>query len=226
MNNLPDNENLVLRVVIADDHALVRGGMALLVQTVEENVEIYEASDLPNVISILSQDITIDLMLLDLSMPGIGGLAGIKDIVDTWPDVPIIIVSVTEDIDVIEDALSIGVMGYIPKSSTPDITNSAIKLVLSGGIYIPPHVLRLSMPTPRSLNDTNPSKLRIPASIKLTTRQMEVLELVSQGMSNRAIGDDLGLSENTIKMHISKLFKILKVENRTEAVAKYSGNLL
>jgi DNA-binding NarL/FixJ family response regulator len=131
------------------------------------------------------------------------------------------VISVTEDPNVIRQVLSLGVMGYIPKTSTADITNSAIRLVLSGGIYMPPHMLK-------SISNKDFEKMSTHQQAKktlqtgLTGRQLEVLELVSVGLSNKAIGKELGLAENTVKMHASRLYKTLGVENRTEAVAKLS----
>jgi len=138
---MTNEKNPSLRILIADDHALVRGGFALLVQSIEDNVEVIEANGLEEVESILSVDHEVDLLLLDLSMPGMNGLESIEYICNKWPEVPIIIVSVTEDLNTIRQVLALGVMGYIPKTSTPKITNSAIRLVLSGGIYMPPNLL-------------------------------------------------------------------------------------
>ena len=218
---MPDIQNSVLRILIADDHALFRGGLALLVQSVEENVEVLEANGLEDVVSILSNDNEIDLLLLDLTMPGMEGIQSVQEICNKWPEIPIIVVSVTEDLDVIRQVLSLGVMGYIPKTSTPDITNSAIKLVLSGGIYMPPHMLR-SNPNDDAAIVSTSQQAEKPLHTGLTQRQLEVLELVAVGMSNKAIGKELGLAENTVKMHTSRLYKTLGVENRTEAVARLS----
>lgn len=205
-----------LRIVVADDHALVRGGLTLLIDIAKPGAEIFEANSLDKVSEHLSQS-SIDLMLLDLMMPGMDGIQGIKSLSKNWPSIPIIIVSVTEDAHTISQSISAGAMGYIPKTSEPNVTISAIRLVLDGGVYIPPHVLNQRV----NQHDDANSKTKRGGSI-LSRRQLEVLELIQSGKSNKDIGAELGLSTGTIKMHVSGIFKKLKVSNRTEAVAIYS----
>jgi two-component system nitrate/nitrite response regulator NarL len=167
---------------------------------------------------LLSQSPSVDLMLLDLMMPGMQGIDGIRFLTSEWPGVPIIIISVTEDASTIRQALAAGAMGYIPKSSEPNVTISAMKLVLDGGVYIPPHVLKQSNhPNNDNYRSTGGSEKGI-----VSRRQLEVLRLIQSGKSNNAIAEELGLSTGTVKMHVSGIFKKLKVSNRTEAVAIYS----
>lgn len=212
-----------LRIVVADDHALVRGGLALLIEMATPNVEIIEANSFGQVVEILSQQKMIDLMLLDLMMPGMENEKDISTICRSWPSIPIIIVSVNEDIDTIRKALAAGAMGYIPKTSSPDVTISAIQLVLAGGIYVPPHILQQSANL--SVSSTPKSEIQAEAAqiTALSRRQLEVLDLIVSGKSNQTIADELGLTTPTIKMHVSGIFKKLDVKNRTEAVAKYSS---
>ena len=210
-----------LRIVIADDHALVRGGLALLIDMVAPGTEVLQAGNLEQVTDILSQKTPVSLLLLDLLMPGMQGEAGIRSIADSWPDIPIVIVSMKEDTDTIRRLLAAGAMGYIPKTSTPDIMVSAIRLVLDGGIYIPPHILHLNENPSGSVPD--PADYRLPADQgNLTRRQLQVLKLIKSGKSNQAIASELGLTTGTVKMHVSGIFKKLNVTNRTEAVAAYS----
>ncbi len=208
-----------LRMVIADDHALVRGGLKLLVEMASPRTEVIEANSFEQVTDILSEKGSVDLMLLDLMMPGMQGEAGIRAICHSWPDVPVIIVSVKESIGSIRQALAAGAMGYIPKTSSPDVTVSAIRLVLAGGIYVPPHVLRSD--TNHQSNSSNISQ-EPGQEIGLTRRQEEVLDLIVSGKSNKAIASELGLTTGTVKMHVSGIFKKLEVGSRTEAIAKYS----
>jgi DNA-binding NarL/FixJ family response regulator len=203
-----------LRIVVADDHALVRGGLTLLIEIAKPGAEVFEANSLDKVSEHLSQS-TIDLMLLDLMMPGMDGIHGIESLSNNWPGIPIIIVSVTEDAHTISQSISAGAMGYIPKTSEPNVTIGAIRLVLDGGVYIPPHVLNQGA----SQNDDGNAKR---GDGILSRRQLEVLKLIQSGKSNKDIGAELGLSTGTIKMHVSGIFKKLKVSNRTEAVAIYS----
>lgn len=214
------------RVVVADDHALVRGGLAQLVKLVEENVEIFETNDFGQTLEILSNTPMIDLLLLDLLMPGMEDQEGIDHICKKWPDIPVIVISAKENAAVIRNALSAGAMGYIPKTSSPEVMMSAIKLVLSGGVYVPPNILGAGLNSQGSFYGSD-SISTINSSIEvsynqLTDRQQEVLDLMAFGKSNKDIANNLGLTTGTVKMHISRIFKTLNVQNRTEAVAKFT----
>ncbi|MGY8907644.1 response regulator transcription factor [Candidatus Njordibacter sp. Uisw_039] len=205
-----------LRILIADDHALVRGGLALVVAMAAPDCKVFEANSYNQVIEVLSTQADIDLIMLDLNMPGMDVNTSLTSIRRQWPDVPIIVVSVRDDIDSIRTAMATGVSGYIPKSLPPNVTLSAIKLILEGGIYVPPHVLNFidDVAAPAQNLQPNPT-------VDLTRRQQDVLKLMQSGLSNQAIADQLGLTLPTIKMHVSALFKKLQVKNRTEAVAFY-----
>ena len=207
-----------LRIIIADDHALVRGGMALLIDMATPGAEVLQANSLEQVNEFLSETESVDLILLDLMMPGMQGEADIRSICSARPEVPIIIVSVKEDLRSIRSCLAAGAMGYIPKTSSPDVTVSAIQLVLAGGVYVPPHVLQLEAGSASNNDDTE----EMENSFGLTARQVEVLELVIAGKSNQVIGEELGLTTGTIKMHVSAIFKKLGVGSRTEAAMKFS----
>jgi DNA-binding NarL/FixJ family response regulator len=218
LSNENSHEQVRLNILVADDHALVRGGLTLLIHMAKPGSKVIEANSLDRARDILSQSPSVDLMLLDLMMPGMQGIDGIRFLTSEWPGVPIIIISVTEDASTIRQALAAGAMGYIPKSSEPNVTISAMKLVLDGGVYIPPHVLNQSTdPNNDNYRSTGGSEKGI-----LSRRQLEVLRLIQSGKSNNAIAEELGLSTGTVKMHVSGIFKKLKVSNRTEAVAIYS----
>jgi DNA-binding NarL/FixJ family response regulator len=217
----------VFRIVVADDHALVRGGLVQLVKLVEENVETVEANDFKQTLEFLKEGIPVDLLLLDLLMPGMSGMEGIKKICKDWPEVPVIVVSAREHVAAIRSALAAGAMGYIPKTSSPDVMMSAIKLVLSGGVYVPPHVLGASSSNDDSIQERAYAAESFGNSLEqgyaqLTPRQLEVLDLMALGKPNRDIANDLGLNVGTVKMHSSRIFKTLNVQNRTEAVAMYA----
>ncbi|MGI9228132.1 MAG: response regulator [Gammaproteobacteria bacterium] len=215
------------RIIVADDHALVRGGLVQLVMLVEENVEIFESNDFGQTLDLLSKGQAVGVLLLDLLMPGMEGVDGIVQICKQWPDVPVIVVSAKENIAAIRSALAAGAMGYIPKTSSPDVMMSAIKLVLSGGVYVPPHVLGTSSLSEERMQEQNITSEAFGLSAEqgyeqLTERQQEVLDLMALGKSNKDIADDLGLTTGTVKMHSSRIFKTLNVQNRTEAVAKFA----
>jgi DNA-binding NarL/FixJ family response regulator len=208
-----------LRVVVADDHALIRGGLALLIEMATPGAVVLEANNLSQVTEYLEQNESVDLLLLDLNMPGMRGVSDIKAMRNSSPGVPIIIVSVSEDLNSIRNALAAGAMGFIPKSSSPDVTVGAIQLVLAGGVYVPPHVLQLNL---SHVTDNNVVENKAEGKFGLTPRQIEVLEFLILGKSNQAIADELGLTTGTIKLHVSAIFTRLKVSSRTEAAMKFT----
>lgn len=204
---------------MADDHALIRGGLALLIEMATPGAVVLEANNLSQVTEYLEQNESVDLLLLDLNMPGMRGVSDIKAMRNSSPGVPIIIVSVSEDLNSIRNALAAGAMGFIPKSSSPDVTVGAIQLVLAGGVYVPPHVLQLNL---SHVTDNNVVENKAEGKFGLTPRQIEVLEFLILGKSNQAIADELGLTTGTIKLHVSAIFTRLKVSSRTEAAMKFT----
>jgi len=151
---------------------------------------------------------TLDLILLDLDMPGMGGLAVIETLLSIHPNTPIVMISANEDLKSINATLSLGAKGFIPKTTSAEVTLSALRLVLSGGTYLPPQLMHTSpSPTTPVAKDT-----------LLTTRQIEVLRLLQQGTQNKNIAFELGLSPSTVKVHIRRIFTALGARNRTEAV--------
>ena len=219
LNVTPDAGQSSLRIVLADDHALVRGGLALLIDMAAPGSEVLQANSFSQVSEQLSQKKAVDLVLLDLMMPGMDGEATIRALCQSSPDVPVVVISVKEDIGSIRSMLSAGAMGYIPKTSSPDVTVSAIRLVLAGGVYVPPHILNEG---PHSSSNDSALHGKVKQETDLTRRQIEVLEHIESGKSNKAIASEMGLTTGTVKMHVSAIFKKLGVANRTEAVNKFS----
>ena len=210
--------NVKHSIVIADDHALVRGGLALIAKMAVKEAVIFQTNSFDETINTITETPSIDLLLLDLMMPGMDADNSIKAICKQFPDIPIVVISVKEDFNSIQRCIAAGAAGYIPKTSPPNITISAIQLVLSGGIYVPPHILRPQQSEPLdSIQSSEQGALD-----SLTQRQKDVLGQIVLGKSNQAIADDLGLTVPTIKMHVPAIFKKFQVKNRTEAVAKYS----
>ena len=201
MKNIEDSR-LKYKIVIADDHALVRGGLELVVKMAVPNTEIFQANSFDETINVLNENFSIDLVLLDLMMPGMWK-DSIQSITKKFPDVPIVIVSVKEDFESIHNSISLGASGFIPKTSAPEVTISAIQLVLAGGVYIPPHVLKPQTDT----TEFNETSNNYDSINRLSKRQKQVLDLISLGKSNQNIADDLDLTIPTIKMHVSAILK-------------------
>ena len=175
------------QIVIADDHALVRGGLELVVKMAVPNADIFQTNSFEDTIKILSENSSIDLLLLDLMMPGMDGEKSIINISNIYPGVPIVIVSVKEDFDSIHMAISSGASGYIPKTSLPEVTISAINLVLAGGVYIPPHVLKSRIGT--NTDSSSPESNIINKPKILSKRQEEVINLIKIGkLSAKLLG--------------------------------------
>ena len=200
----------------------------MVVKMAYGDAEVLESNDYEETLRYLSDDTSIDLLLMDLMMPGVHGLDGVAHICTTYPEVPVAVISVKEDIETIRDALNTGAIGYIPKTSSPSVTTSAIQLMLAGGIYIPPHVLNQEAEAEANTDSgQSPAAAQEPITLNskmlgVTPRQKEVLDLLVRGKPNKEIAALLGLSPGTVKMHTSRIFKQLDVSNRTEAVAKYT----
>lgn len=217
-----DHAEAPLRIALADDHALVRGRLALMMRVIDSSAQIYEAGDFDALCEILDKGRS-DLLLLDLMMPGVGDTEGVEKLCARYADLPVVVVSMKDDVRTICSALRAGPMGYVPKTLQPSVTLNALRLVLSGGVYIPPHALGLMIDTPESDPAPNPpGDEELQDDPALTKRQREIMELVARGLSNKAIAEELGLAAGTVKMHTSRIFRQLGVENRTMAVARLS----
>jgi DNA-binding NarL/FixJ family response regulator len=169
----------------------------------------------------------IDLAVIDLNMPGADGQAHVDEIRRRHPAVPVIVLSGYEDPAIMRSALERGVLGFIPKAYSPEVMLSAVRLVLAGGVYVPPMMLPAVPPgivagvpgeaSQRASAAASAQTLEHLRNV-LTERQVEVLQLLSQGKPNKLIGRALGISEGTVKIHLAAIFRALNVRNRTEAV--------
>jgi DNA-binding NarL/FixJ family response regulator len=211
-----------MKILLVDDHALFREGIALLLRRLTDTLEIVEAANCGDAFRLIDD---VDLVLMDLGLPGVSGLDGIAALRDRRPDIPIVALSSSDDKETVLKALDLGAMGFIPKSSSSDVMIGAIKLVLSKGIYLPPAVFLGERYLARSHNGAvlkadpggGPHTVT-PAELGLTERQSEVLYLILQGKSAKIISRELGLSTNTVKSHTSAVLRALKVTTRTQAV--------
>ncbi len=193
-------------IAIADDHPLMRAALASSLAACTPGVRFVEASDVTSTMSVVSGDPAPDLLLMDLHMPGADGLAGVRSVRTVAPHVPVAVVSAEDDRHVVAQLLALGVSGFIPKTDSPGVVASAVRLILAGGTYVPPHLLRGDTAAP------------VATSSGLTARQTDVVRLLARGLSNKAIARELGVSEGTVKVHLLAVFRVLDVRNRTAAV--------
>lgn len=207
-----------MKLVIADDHTLFRNGLALLLKTQVPDCEALEGDSVDAALAQVAATPDVQLVLLDLNMPGMDGVEGIRRFVSRHPDVPVVVLTGAEAPQQIQQALGAGASGFIPKSSTPAVMLSAIRLVLAGGTYIPPQMLAGAPPLPSSTSGHAGGRERICSM--LTERQMQVLRLMGQGKPNKLICRELEIEAGTVKAHIASIFRALDVVNRTEAVMR------
>lgn len=208
-----------MRVLIADDHSLFRQGCKLLLQEIDPKVDIVEAGDFEEAQAALSGKVSYDLVLLDLRMPGMAELEGIRRLRNMIPTAPLVILSALDDPYYAQKAMEYGAAGYIPKSSNHSVIASALKLILAGGSYVPPSLMNAPTNAPKSDTPRRPGSDLYEAVEKvLTPRQMDVMRLLAKGESNRGIAEALGLSEGTVKVHVAAILKALNAANRTQAV--------
>ena len=210
---------LDMKCLITDDHALIREGIRHLLEEEFDEITVLETGNGHDVMAIIDQHPDTAFILLDFYMPGIDGLVLLKMITDSVPDIPVIVVSATENSILMRKVLDAGASGFIPKSSTNEVIINAIHLVLSGGIYVPPVVV--SANTAQSEDSAAAGNINVNpkrAIALLTDRQKEVLKLIAQGKTNKDIAQFLDLSANTVKVHVTAVLQILHVTNRTEAV--------
>lgn len=207
-------DNPQMKLLIVDDHAILREGLAAMLRQAGPDTEVLQASESAEGLRMAELHADLDAVFLDLEMPGSGGMSAIPEFGKRRPELPVIVLSSSEDPRDVRRALALGALGYIPKSSPPRALLSALQLVLSGNIYVPPLMLAPSAAAPKS---TGVDAARAGAS--LTERQLDVLRLLSKGLSNKEIGRDLGLSEKTVKAHVTAIFKTLNVVNRTQAAS-------
>ena len=208
-----------VRILIADDHPLVRGALAQAVSGAAPGADILEAGDLEGVTRVFSEGQDVDLILLDLAMPGVRGFSGLMYLRAEHPEVPVVVVSGNEDRAVIRRCIDFGASGFVPKTTPMEGMREAVRKVLEGGIWTPPDV-DLNAPADKETADL----VRRMAS--LTPQQVRVLMMVSAGLLNKQIAYELKVSEATVKAHVSAILTKLGVESRTQAVitaAKVEG---
>ncbi|MDO8206425.1 MAG: response regulator transcription factor [Gallionella sp.] len=203
-----------MKILLADDHALFRDGMRYVLQQLSESLEILEADNFLDCLKIAGQHPELDMLLLDLHMPGSDGPKSVSYFHQRYPHIPVVVVSGEECCSNMEKVMDYGASGFVCKSSNANTMLSALNLVMSGGVYLPPEILRhyeleAAHVDRRSLH-TN--------AYGLTQRQMQVLQHLCAGMSNKEIASRIHLAEGTVKIHVAAVYHTLKVGSRIEAV--------
>lgn len=207
-----------LQVLLADDHALFRDGMRYVLQQLADDVEIIDAGSFADALTLAEANPALDLVLLDLNMPGSDGVTSIRIFHQRFPDIPLVVVSGSDQRTDIEWVMEYGAMGFISKMSSGKIMVSALRMVLDGGIYLPPQLLAQTM---ASLGTNEPPKSAIQANKHgLTKRQMEALQHLAAGLSNKEISAKMNLAEGTVKVHVAAAYQVLQVNSRLDAVVK------
>ena len=216
-----------MRILLVDDHQLFREGVALLLRRLGEDLELLQAANCEEAFAQCDGHDAIDLILLDLNMAGMRGLDGLSIFRKRYPDVPVVVVSSAEDHVTVRQAIDLGAMGCIPKSSSSEIMVNALRLVLAKGIYLPPNVLLADTAQTKFQRsekglapsaERSASASRTPSDLGLTPRQADVLYLVLQGKPIKLICRELRLGEGTVKGHVSAVLRSLNVTTRTQAI--------
>ena len=205
------NENPHYRLVIADDHPLFRGALREAVTGLFEPADIAEAGTFNEVAELLEHGGDVDLVLLDLTMPGVRGFSGLMYLRAQYPGVPVIVVSANDDPAAIRRCMEFGASGFIPKTLGVEAMRGAISGILGGGVWTPPDVDLTAG------SDAETAALMARMAM-LTPQQVRVLMMLSAGLLNKQIAYELGVSEATVKAHVSAILQKLGVESRTQAV--------
>ncbi len=208
-----------MNVLIVDDHALFRHGLSLTLAELFDAASISEAGSADEAIELVSgESRRFDLVLIDLVMPGMNGLEGIRLLREHLGDTPVVVVSSSEDPSDIKSALDRGARGYVLKSSAAEVLGHALPLILAGEVYVPAIALsRGEILASRSAEAGGSGKPASPTEKAMTPRQIEVLKRLVRGESNKQIARSLGMLESTVKVHVKAILHKLGVKNRTQA---------
>lgn len=207
--------SLGLKFIIADDHPLFRGALIQALKSVSETADIIETGDFEGAKRAVREHGDADLLLLDLSMPGVTGLSGIVALQAMQPALPIVVVSATDNASTIRRAVDLGASGFISKSANLESIKQSVRQVLEGGLCVPDDIDSVEEGDPE-INDL------IKCIQTLTPQQARVLGMLAEGLLNKQIAYELGVSEATVKAHVSAVLQKLGVDSRTQAVIRLS----
>jgi DNA-binding NarL/FixJ family response regulator len=214
----------VYKILIADDHPLFREAIINVIENSFEGCKTLETEDLESALALAQNEEDLDLILLDLNMPGMNGLNGLITLRNDLPTVPVVIVSAEEDKQIVLQAITYGAVGFITKSSPREQMTEALKQILAGNVYLPSDIIRASQPDNRRMHRKDDNQIPPELLSSLTRRQLLVLERMSKGESNKQIAYHLNIAETTVKAHVSAILRKLGVHNRIQAVL-CAGNI-
>jgi DNA-binding NarL/FixJ family response regulator len=200
-----------MKILVVDDHVLIREALRGVLKELAAEVAILEATNAGAALQALEQHGDITLVLLDLGLPDRDGFSLLEELNESHPAISVVVLSALQERADVAKALDLGASGFIPKSADREVMLGALRLVLCGGIYIPPQILAREEPS------TRPARIS-PVDLGLTERQVAVLALMAQGKSNKVICRTLNIAEATVKNHVTAILKALRVTNRSEAV--------
>ena len=209
---------MTIKILIADDHWVVRESLKLVMKKVRQRFAPFEASTFQEARAILEAHPDIDLMLMDLIMPGFDEFAGLKTLREEFPNVPVVVVSVHEDADYIIRSISHGVVGYIPKSAGGEEIVRALERVLSGEVSFPRQILERSSSVAGRARQATTPQVNTEDEESLTSREREVVDLLGKGLSVTKMADNLGLSPQTVRVHLSNIMKKLGLKDRSATI--------
>ncbi len=209
------------KILIADDHPLFREAITNVVRDGFPGATIMETADLDSTLELTQEHDDLDLILLDLNMPGMHGLNGLINLRNEAPTVPVVIVSAEQDKQIVLQAITYGAVGFITKSSPRAQMTEAIEQILNGNVYLPSDIIRTQKQASRR---TAPEQSSIPPELlqALTRKQLLVLERMTKGESNKQIAYNLDIAETTVKAHVSAILRKLNVHNRVQAILSAS----
>ncbi len=203
----------MIRFLIIDDHPLFREALGNAIRMAHPDAEIFEAMSIASALHLMVANSEVDLALLDLSLPDATGFSGFLRLRESYPRLPIAIVSNHEDRQVVREALAVGAAGYLPKSTSKSELAAAIQLVLSGSIAVPK-----GFALANDDNDTDATDALRARVQELTPQQLRVLGLVRRGLQNKQIAVELKLAESTVKAHVTEILRKLKLYSRNKAI--------
>jgi DNA-binding NarL/FixJ family response regulator len=205
----------MMNVLIVDDHELIRDALARVLADLCTDVVVRQAADPRTAFALVDAQPDMDLVLLDLSLPGMHGMSALQALRERHPAIAVVVVSASSDRETVQRVLDQGASGFIPKSSSNEVLKNALRLVLAGSIYVPPEIIGRGAPAATA---PAPQGSTTPADIGLTERQAQILALMMKGEPNKKICRQLDLAESTVKNQVTVILRALNVTSRTQAV--------